>query len=193
MSGRLESGSPAPHFRTSDLVGEAIDLAGFRGRWLLLSFYRYASCPLCNLRVHALSARSAAWRAQGLDLVGIFQSPAAKMRQYVGRQGAPFPLIADPAQRLYGMYGVESNWRGFLKGWALRLPDIGRSVFGRRFLPGSVEGGIHRIPADFLIDPRGTIAQAYYGRDIGDHLPVETIERLAFGAAAGAATREHAQ
>jgi len=178
MSERLKCGDMAPDFFEKDLLGRVIKLHDYRGRWLLLSFYRYASCPLCNLRIHTLSQRYKVWQTQGLDMLAVFQSPAEKMQQYVGKQQAPFPLIPDPEQRLYVLYGVKCNWAGFLKAWVTRLPDIGRSVLGRGFLPGSVEGGIHRIPADFVIDPQGRIAEAYYGHDIGDHLPVERIDHL---------------
>lgn len=178
MSARLKHGEIAPQFSEFDPFGKYIKLDDYKGRWLMLSFYRYASCPLCNLRVHELSKHSTRWQEQGLHMLAIFQSPAEKIRQYVGRQQAPFPLIPDPEQRLYALYGVGYSWTGFLKAWATRLPEIGRSVLGQGFLPGSVEGGIHRIPADFIIDPQGRIAEAYYGRDIGDHLPMERIDRL---------------
>lgn len=157
--------------------GKRVALPGHPGRHVLLSFYRYASCPLCNLRVHELSRRSRDWQAHGLDMLAVFRSPQEKLRQYVGRQQVPFPLIPDPDQRLYGLYGVGHGWAGFLTAWAMRLPEIGRSVLGRGFLPGSVEGGIHRIPADFLVSTDGRLAMAYYGRNIGDHLPLECIER----------------
>lgn len=52
-----------------------------------------------------------------------------------------------------------------------------RSMGNKDLLPGHVEGGIHRIPADFIINPHGVIAKAYYGDDIGDHLPLERVER----------------
>jgi thioredoxin-dependent peroxiredoxin len=32
------------------------------------------------------------------------------------------------------------------------------------------------MPADFLIDEFGHIAEAYYGEDAGDHIPFERIE-----------------
>ena len=162
--------------------GKRVDLWSQSGRHVLLSFYRYASCPLCNMRVHELARRCEAWKVQGLDMLAVFQSPEEKLRQYVGRQEAPFPLIPDPEQRLYRLYGVGHSWGGFAKAWAMRLPEIGRSVLGQGFLPGSVEGAIHRIPADFLIGPDGVIALAYYGRDIGDHLSLERIEHYVQGA-----------
>jgi hypothetical protein len=31
------------------------------------------------------------------------------------------------------------------------------------------------VPADFLIGPDLTVQVAYYGNDIGDHLPLEKI------------------
>ena len=109
-------------------------------------------------------------------MLAIFQSPAEKLQQYVGSQRVPFPFIPDSEQVLYRLYGVGHSWAGFLIAWGKRLPEIGRAVFQRGYLPGSVEGGIHRIPADFLIGPDGRIAEAYYGRDIGDHLPISRIE-----------------
>lgn len=178
MRQRLQVGARAPVFEALSLGGmQPVNLHDYRGRRVLLSFYRYASCPLCNLQVHELAGRCEPWKAQGLDMLAVFQSPEEKLRRYVGRQDVPFPLIPDPEQRLYALYGVGHSWGGFLKAWAMRLPEIGCSVIGRGFLPGRVEGGIHRIPADFLINRDGRIAAAYYGRDIGDHLPLEQIER----------------
>lgn len=178
MSARLKKGDGAPYFSGQDLGGRRVELRAYAGHWLLLSFYRHASCPLCNLRIHTLSQRCDAWQARGLNLVGVFQSSADKMRYYVGRQQTPFPLIPDPEQQLYALYRVGHSWTGFFRAWAMRLPEISRSILGQGFLPGSVEGGIHRIPADFVIDPHGKIAEAYYGRDIGDHLPIERIDHL---------------
>ena len=175
MSVRLVPGDMAPHFQVQDMEGRPIRLGDYGGRWLLLSFYRYASCPLCNLRIHTLSQQRAAWQAQGMDMLAVFQSPQEKMLQYVGRQQAPFPLIPDAGQRLYALYGVKCSVIGFLKAWMTRLPEITRSVLRLGYFPGSVEGGIHRIPADFVINPQGRITEAYYGRDIGDHLPVERV------------------
>ncbi|MHB8348710.1 MAG: peroxiredoxin family protein [Acidiferrobacterales bacterium] len=176
MNKRLCRGESAPAFRVPDLQGHTVDMRNFRGRWLLLSFCRYASCPLCNLRMHELSGLHAGWQTHGLDMLAVLQSPADKLRQYVDRQHLPFLLIPDPEQTLYQRYGVGHCWIGFLVVWGKRLPEISRAVLRERYFPGSVEGGIHRIPADFLINQGGRIAEAHYGCDIGDHLPVARIE-----------------
>ncbi len=175
MKRRLAAGDAAPTFRVPDWRSIQVDLRDFRGRWLLLSFYRYASCPLCNLRVHELSGLHTDMRACGLDMLAVFQSPGKTLERYVGSRQPPFPLIADLEQVLYRLYGVGHSWAGFLVAWGKRLPEIARAVLREGYLPGSVEGGIHRTPADFLIGPDGRIAEAYYGRDIGDHLPIPRI------------------
>src|SRR5689334_15597216 len=106
---KLHTGTPAPAFQTVDLFGNPIDLAGYLGASLLLSFFRNAACAMCNLRMHALIQRHAELRRAGLEIVAVFESPAESMRQYVGKQDAPFPLIADPEAELYALYGLENS------------------------------------------------------------------------------------
>ena len=51
---RLTFGDTAPAFETTSIDGRPIRLDDFRGQKLLLAFFRYASCPLCNLRISEL-------------------------------------------------------------------------------------------------------------------------------------------
>lgn len=171
---RLKTGVLAPPFSVDDINGNRITLPGGKRR-IMLSFYRYASCPFCNLRLHDLAKRASAYREQGLEIIAVFQSPAGKIQQYAGRQHAPFPIIADPERRLYRRYGVESSWWGLTQAFFSRPAEIARA-FSKGFLPGSMEGEMHRLPADFIIDNDGTLLCAYYGKDIGDHLPLTDIE-----------------
>lgn len=171
---RLIPGSPAPRFATTDFLGTPVDLAAFRGRRVLVSFYRYASCPLCNLRVHNLIEEHGRLRSLGLEMIAVFQSTAESVATHAGRQDAPFPIVADPTMELYRRFGVEARWSGLLTAGTIRGA---LSAFRRGFLPGQVEGPFQRIPADFLIAADGTIARAYYGRDISDHLDLAEIER----------------
>jgi len=169
---RLKAGSTAPAFNAVDFLGEAVNLEAMRGAPVLLSFYRYASCPVCNLRVHSLIEAFPGWSAQGLAIIGVFQSPRASIGQYVGRQDAPFPIVPDPEMVFYKRFGVESRWRGLVSAGAMRAA---LKAFKKGFKPGAVDGPFHRTPADFLIDADGRIAVAHYGRDIDDHIPLDTI------------------
>ena len=173
---KLQAGQQAIDFHVRDIHGTPINLANFSGKKLMISFYRYASCPLCNLRVHELIQHFPAFNAKGLAMLAFFQSPAEGIQKYVGKQEAPFPIIADPSHEIYQRYGVTSSWLGFGKAIAFKLPMAYQAVFGKGFLPGRMDGDKAMIPADFLITPEQTIHRAFYGSDIGDHLPIKEIQ-----------------
>lgn len=170
---RLVVGSEAPDIQTVDYLGNPVSLAALRGQPVLLSFYRYASCPVCNLRVRRVIEAYPGWQQQGLAMLAVFQSPASSVLGYVGRQGAPFPIVPDPDMRLYSQYGVESRWAGLMTG---RVVSAALSAFRQGFLPGRIDGPFHRMPADFLIGPDGRAVIAHYGADIDDHVPLATID-----------------
>lgn len=179
--GRLLPGMPAPLFRTRDSFGTPLHLADYRGERLMLSFYRYASCPLCNLRMHELLRRYPGWQRRGLRMVAVFESPAAHIRRYLDRHAAPFPIVPDPDRTLYRGYGVQDSWAGFLRAWTRHLPMVFDAVMRKGFLPGHMDGDWAMLPADFLIGPDLCIADAFYGSHIGDHIPVERIDRFLDG------------
>lgn len=173
---RFQPGQTAPEFTATDFSGVAHALSDYRGKKVMLSFYRYASCPFCNLRIHQLRQKAAEWEGKGLVMLAVFQSPAASIMEYSAGETVEFPIIPDPETRLYRQYGVESSWLAFAKS-GLRAADIAKAT-AKGFLPGKVEGDMNRVPADFLIDEQGVIRTAYYGKDIGDHLDTAEVERF---------------
>ena len=174
---RLVVGEKAPDFSVTDIEGKTHKLEAYRGKFLLLSLYRYASCPFCNFRISQVMQRADGFKTQGMEILAVFQSPEAKIRQYVGKQHPPFSIVPDPDRILYRTYRLETSWMGMLKAMVFRMGDM-MKAFGKGFTPGTMEGKKNQLPADFLISHDGTIVEAYYGKDIGDHMPFETIERL---------------
>lgn len=172
---RLTSHQTAPALSTQDIFDRTVDLSDYRGRKVLLSFYRYASCPLCNLRVNELIKRYPEWREAGLEIIAVFQSPTKSILQYVGKQDAPFPIVPDPEHTWYEAYGVEGDVSKFLTGVLFRPKKMVKALTGG-FMPGKVETDLTMIPADFLIDENGIIHTAYYGKDASDHLDTAVIE-----------------
>lgn len=182
---RIAEGARARPFRTTDIAGQVVDLAGYPGRHVLLSFFRFASCPFCNLRVHGMIERYPAYRDAGTEMIAVFESPRETMLQYVaGRMDAPVPLIPDPAGQLYRLYGLEKSWAKFAMSWlnprtfVKSSRDAYAAGFGKGFWPGKIDAAPHRMPADFLFAPDLTVRAAWYGTYPGDHLPFEAIERL---------------
>lgn len=171
---RLTTGDLAPPFEATALDARHVALDDYRGRKLLLSFFRYGACPLCNLRTALLIDAFPRWQVRGLDVVAVFESPAERLLETVARDPIPFAVIPDPDRVLYKQYTVTASWLGFLIG-AVRFRAV-RSAFQRGFYPGKGEGAIAQLPAEFLIGPDLTIARVYYGKDIGDHLPFSEID-----------------
>lgn len=171
---RLKENDTAPDFQTKDMFDVGFNLKAQRRKPLMIAFFRYASCPLCNLRVHELIENYGKLK-DNLEIVMIFQSPKEKIEQYVGKQNIPYRVIPDPARKLYRLYKVEYSWIAFFKAWTIKIQNVFSALFKYKYFPGSVEGEIHRVPADFIIDIDGKILRAFYGKDIGDHLPLNEV------------------
>lgn len=177
----------APQLTALDTSGQPVTIGGAGRRRTLLCFFRDPSCPFCNYRIYELTWQYEGLRKLGLDVVAVFAATPEAVRRFVTAKARPFPVIADPDSRLYAAYGVErrSLW-GKLKGILTRVPTVlkGLRIVG---LAGLNTGNL--MPADFLIDEHGRIAETWYGRDAGDRIPFERVELfLARGLVARAAT-----
>lgn len=172
----LRAGDPAPDFEREAVDGTTVRLADYRGRPLLLSFFRYVTCPVCNLRVQQLAQQHQRF-SERIDVVAVFESPNAYIEEYVAHRGLPFPLIGDPDGTLYRAWGVRRSWLGTVVG-ALRLPTVLRAGRAKDYAFEWSGGRINRVPADFLIGADGRVAEAHYGRELYDHMPFTRIERF---------------
>ncbi len=171
----LQIGAVAPDFATTTLDGLPLKLDSLRGRRIFLSFFRAASCPLCNLRVWYLAQRAAAWEEQGLAIVGIFESDGNEIRRYCAPLLSTFPMVADPDKQLFRLYEARESFAGVLWSLVVRLPDYLRAA---RLHRGSFSMS-RQMPQEFLIDETGHITLVHYGQDNGDYLPFKVIADFA--------------
>ncbi|MFZ5723446.1 MAG: peroxiredoxin-like family protein [Pseudomonadota bacterium] len=170
---RLAAGTAAPDFTATVYRRDPLTLSSLRGQKVWLAFFRYAGCPLCNLRVHQMIQRYDAWEATGLRIIAVFQAPVNEVAENVGEQNAPFPIVCDPDEKLYALYGLEASLAGYLS--AKNLP-VAAEALKAGFLPGTTHGTKTRLPADFLIDADGRIVETFYAGHIGEHIPFERID-----------------
>ncbi len=171
---RLTSGDRARRIRLPAIDGLTFDTESLEGKPFMLSFFRFASCPFCNLRVRELVSR---YDELGCDfsIVAVFDSPLDNLMRHVQRHRAPFPILADADNAYYKAYGIEHSVVGVLKGMFLRMPTMLKAMFAG-YLPTTLKGSLTTMPADFLIDRDGVIQVAHYGADEGDHLPFDTVK-----------------
>lgn len=178
---RRQPGDMIGRIRLPSIDGTEFDSGHLQGQRYMLSFFRFAACPFCNLRVHELAERFGEFGTE-FTVVAVFDSPLANLRKHAGRHAAPFPILADAANVYYRAFAIERSLAGMLKAALLRFPAVLEGVLLRGYLPTSFQGRLATLPADFLVDEHGVIRQAYYGKDIGDHLPFEQVKAFALGA-----------
>lgn len=174
---QLTKGQKAPSFVTNDIWGNRIDLAQFENKKILLSFFRYAECAVCQLRVSEIIREKEKFEKQNIEVIAIFQSPSESLKINIAdRIHFDFTVIADPERILYDLYYVKPSWIKMLK--TMNLHGIKRVFESIKagFKPGGkVEGQIHQIPADFVICENKNILVAKYGNNVVDHIPLKEI------------------
>lgn len=180
---RLKAGQRAPVFTQRDMYEQPVSLSQYWGRKILLSFYRGAVCPLCNLRLRYLIDHYDNYRRQGLEMIVFFESSPEMARRYLERQRSPFPIIPDLERAVYSLYGLESSLFGALKARLFRgsqYREAARYHVGGGFWENlsQMDGVFGRKPADFLLSPDLLIQSVYYGRDAGDFMPFAEIDRF---------------
>lgn len=169
----LSSGHQAPNFQHQDLQGDAVALNQFFGKKVLLSFFRGAACPFCNLRVRELILNFESLQAKNIQVLAVFHSSVEEILEYAGKQNAPFPILPDPDFKLYKSYGIESSIIGKFKTMG-NLPKVW-SAMNSGFFNLKSMGDPYTMPADFLIGEDQKIKLAYYGKDFGDHVPLKLL------------------
>lgn len=172
---KLQEGCTAPELNVKDISGNHISLESYSEKLVLLSFYRFASCPFCNLRVHELTQKQAELQAQGLELIAVFHSPEESIQKYVGGKDLPFPIIADPNEALYQRYGIQSSKFGMIRAMVTRIGKLGEAM-RLGFTPGAIDIDAVHMPADFIIGDKRSVLKTHYGKDSADSLAIEEIE-----------------
>ena len=168
---KMQIGMKAPNIELADWKGIPFSLENVSGKkWI--AFFRYASCPLCNLRVNEMIKRYEELTQNGLQIFAVFQSDPESIAKYVGKQEPPFRILCDSSEKAYESYGLQANLLGMMS--PKNMTQL-ISAVKSGFMPGKMEGTVTRIPADFLIDENNVLLDVYYGKTIGDHIPLERV------------------
>ena len=164
--------------RVSALDGSTIDVPG--PQRLHLQFRRFAGCPICSLHLRGFASRHAEVAAAGITEVVFFHSSAEHLRGYQAE--LPFPVVADPERVHYGRFGVETGVRSLLdpRSWPAAVLGGGQWLSHHSDPAwagvGDSDGTTHLgLPADFLIDPDGSLVAVHYGGHADDQWSVDRL------------------
>lgn len=168
-------GQKAPRVEIWSVQGDTLSMLEIEGK-VLLTFFRYAACPICNYRVHELSEAYDSLTGQGFTVIGIFESQPELMKTYVEEYQVPFHVVADPDGVIYSAYGVKKS---LMK--TARYSSKKRVRYfhekGEEYYLGTEykrDASLYRSTADFVIE-NNTITNLSYNQIIGDHLPLKDL------------------
>jgi len=152
----LKVGERAPEFSLPNAFGQQVSLTDMLSAGpVILTFYRGAWCPYCNLQLRGLQQTLPYIERQGARLVAVTPQKPDKSREQVEKDGYPFEILSDlddgvmKAYRLYFEVPADLS-EVYKKRLSLDLAEYNGA--GRYVLP---------VPATFVIDREGVIRAAY--------------------------------
>jgi peroxiredoxin len=167
-------GDQAPDFALTAPDGLHVVLSELlRTGPVVLTFYRGEWCPFCEAELAALLAEQPAMARLGASLLLISPEPASdRLVSNVERLGPKARLLRDVNLGVALQYGLV-----YLVPDRLRQFYLGRNFDLSREL--STASWLLPFPADFVIDPNGTIALSYIVPDFNQRLdPKILVETL---------------
>jgi peroxiredoxin len=177
---KLIAGDDAPSIILPSTAGTTFDLSALKGKRVLLTFFRFDSCPFCNLRIHRLVKR---WNEFPEDtvMVGVFDAPIDKLNKRMKKHDVPFTLVADETYEHFLNNGIEKS---FLKVMLtpLKAPLTFLETLFRGYVPMTLSPSkLSTLPADILIDENGKVVKAHYCKDTVSHLSIDSMIEFAKG------------
>ena len=137
----LKIGDKAPEFNLPDAKGEIVNLASFKGNWVVLYFYPKDDTPGCTKEACSFRDDLHKLEKLGAKVVGISVDDSSSHAKFAEKYHLPFPLLADKDGKVADSYGALTNL------FVLKL--------AKRYT--------------FLIDAKGNIAKTYQSVDTSRH------------------------
>jgi peroxiredoxin len=85
-----------------------IGTTDYKNKNLLIRFYRFATCPICNLHLRNLVQRFDDLRTESLSVLAVFHSPKWRMEKNMPYD-LPFEILSDPEKKIFRIYRVGSS------------------------------------------------------------------------------------
>ncbi|MFF4224247.1 peroxiredoxin-like family protein [Streptomyces abikoensis] len=155
----LGVGATAPRFTLPAATGQYVALDGLLAHGpVVLTFYRGAWCPFCNLALRALQEQHDAITARGARLVAVSPQIPDESLTLTEKERLAFDVLSDIGSEVAARFGIAfdlSDELGTLYdqlGFDLERVNASHS----RTLP---------LPATFLIDRTGTIRWTFVQAD----------------------------
>jgi len=138
MSKALKEGDAAPKIHVDDDKGQPFDLAGLKGKNVVLYFYPKADTPGCTRESCEFRDHSKKFSKADTVIVGVSPDKTAAQAKFKDKFDLPFTLLADVDHHVAEAYGA----------W------VEKSMYGRKYM------GIER--STYLIGKDGKIKKIFH-------------------------------
>lgn len=132
-----ENGTKAPGFSLMNADEHPVELADFRGKWLVLYFYPKDNTPGCTTEALDFTALKGEFEKAGAVIAGVSPDSTKRHQNFIAKKDLTIELLSDPEHQALETYGV----------WQLK------KNYGREYM------GVVR--STFLIDPEGNIEKTW--------------------------------
>ena len=102
----IEEGMLAPDFTLSDQNGQAVSLADFRGRTVVIYFYPKDNTPGCTKQAIGFTALYDQFKALDCEVLGISPDGEASHLKFIDKFSIPYPLLCDEDKSVMAAYGA---------------------------------------------------------------------------------------
>jgi pimeloyl-ACP methyl ester carboxylesterase/peroxiredoxin len=154
----LKVGDKAPDFELPDAAGKPIKLSALlREGPVVVTWYRGAWCPYCNIALRGFQKALPEIKAEGASLVAISPQTPDRTAETVAKGGLGFEVLSDKGNRAARSYGI-----------AYRLPAlVVANIKGRLDLDKYNGDSSKELPlsATYVIDRDGVIRYAFVDAD----------------------------
>ena len=176
---KLNKGDVIETLALPSTQGDTFDIKDLAGKKAIITFYRFATCPFCNLRINEFSKRHGEL-GDNFEIIAIFDSPLDFLIKSAKKHNAPFKILADENFDYFKKYDVEQSTWKFLIGSTLGFFRL-LNAFSKGYIPMQMKGSMRTVPVDILINEDGTIERAYYAKNTTDHLSFDEVKTFSMG------------
>ena len=105
---KIKLGDKIENILLTSIDEEKFELNKYIGKKILLSFYRFAACPMCNLRINEIIKNYDAFGDNFIH-VAIFDSKLDNLKRFTSKHNAPFPILADEKYEYFDISPCKNN------------------------------------------------------------------------------------
>ncbi|MBX9869833.1 MAG: AhpC/TSA family protein [Burkholderiaceae bacterium] len=166
----LKIGQKANDFTLFDATGKSVSLTTLRQNGpVIISFYRGAWCPFCNIELRALQKELPVFKELGVNLIAISPEQPDHAMPLIEREKLTFPVLSDPGNKVAKQFGIVFALEGEVR-------RISHDVFGVDLpkLNGDQSWEIP-VPATYLIDADGIVRFAFFDPEFRHRVEPEQL------------------